>query len=50
MSSSSSLEREIDEYQNGSSRSEGSKESSVDSLSSSDSSDKHYSSGFLAFP
>ena len=44
MSSSSSLEREIDEYQDGSSGSEGS-EGSVDSSSCSDSSDEHYSSG-----
>ena len=50
MSSSSSLEREIDEYQDGSSRSEGSEESSVDSLSYSDSSNEHYSSGVPGIP
>ena len=41
MSSSSSLEREINEYQDVSSGSEG----SIDSSSCSDSSDEHYSSG-----
>ena len=46
MSSSSSIEREIDEYQDGSSWSEG----SVDSLSYSDSSDEHYSSGVPGIP
>ena len=46
MSSSSSLEREIDEYQDGSSESEG----TVDSSSCSDSSDEHYSSGVPSIP
>ena len=46
MSSSSSLEKEIDEYQDGSSRSKG----SVDSSSCSDSSDEHYSSGVPGIP
>ena len=45
MSSSSSLEREIDDYQDGS-ESEG----SVDSSSCSDSSDEHYSSGVPGIP
>ena len=47
MSSSSSIEREIDEYQDVSSGSEGSEDSvdSVDSSSCNDSSDEHYSSG-----
>ena len=49
MSSSSSIEREIDEYQDVSSGSEGS-EDSVDSSSCSDSSDKHYSSGVPGIP
>ena len=49
MSSSSSIEREIDEYQDVSSRSEGS-ENSVDSSSYSDSSDEHYSSGVPGIP
>ena len=44
MSSSSSLEREINEYQDGSFGSEGSEESGVDSSSCSDSSDEYYSS------
>ena len=44
MSSSNSIEREIDEYQDVSSGSEGS-EDSVDSSSCNDSSDEHYSSG-----
>ena len=44
MSSSSSIEREIDEYQDVSSGSEGS-EDSVDSSSCNNSSDKHYSFG-----
>ena len=44
MSSSSSIKREIDEYQDVSSRSEGS-EDSIDSSSCNDSSDEHYSSG-----
>jgi len=46
MSSTSSLEREIDDYQDGSSESEG----SVDSSSCSDSSDEHYSSGVPGIP
>ena len=45
MSSSSSLERGIDDYQDGS-ESEG----SVDSSSCSDSSDEHYLSGVLGIP
>ena len=47
MSSSSSIEREIDEYQDVSSGSEGSEDSvdSVDSSSCNDSFDEHYSSG-----
>ena len=49
MSSSSSIEREIDEYQDVSSGSEGS-EDSVDSSSCSNSSDDHYSSGVLGIP
>ena len=52
MSSSSSIEREIDEYQDVSSGSEGSEVSvdSVDSSSCSDSSDEHYSSGVPGIP
>ena len=50
MSSSSSLEKEIDEYQDGSSGSKGSEESSVDSSYCSDSSDEHYSSGVPGIP
>ncbi|XP_030969724.1 uncharacterized protein LOC115989999 [Quercus lobata] len=46
MPSSSSLEREIDDYQDGSSESDG----SVDSSSCSDSSDEHYSSGVPGIP
>ena len=46
MSSSSSLEREINEYQDVSSGSKG----SVDSSSCSDSSDEHYSSGVPGIP
>ena len=46
MSSSSSLEKEIDEYQDDSSRSEG----SVGSSSCSDSSDEHYSSEVPSIP
>ena len=46
MPSSSSLEREIDDYQDGSSKSDG----SVDSSSCSDSSDEHYSSGVPGIP
>ena len=52
-SSSSSLERAIDEYQDVSSGSKGSYESgegSTSSSSSNSSSDKHYSSGVLGFP
>ena len=49
MSSSSSIEREIDEYQDVSFGSEGS-EDGVDSSSCSDSSDKHYSSGVPGIP
>ena len=49
MSSSSSIEREIDEYQDISSRSEGS-EDNVDSSSCCDSSDEHYSSGVPGIP
>ena len=45
MSSSSSLEKEIDEYQDDSSRNE----SSEGSTSCNDSSDEHYSSGYLVF-
>ena len=49
MSLSSSIEREINEYQDVSSGSEGS-EDSVDSLSCNDSSDEHYSSGVPGIP
>ena len=49
MSSSSSIEKEIDEYQDVSSESEGS-EDSVDSSSCNDSSDEHYSSGVPGIP
>ena len=49
MSSSSSIEREIDEYQDVSSGSEGN-EDSVDSSSCNDSSDEHYSSGVPGIP
>ena len=49
-SSNSSLEREIDEYQDVSSRSEGSYESSESSTASSESSDEHYSSGVPGIP
>ena len=49
MSSSSSIEREIDEYQDVSSGSEGS-EDSVDSSSCNNSSDEHYSSGVPSIP
>ena len=45
-SSNSSLEKEIDEYQDVSSGSEGSYESSESSTTSSESSNEHYSSGF----
>ena len=50
MSSSSSLEKEIDEYQDDSSGSEGSDESSVGSSSCSDSSDEYYSSRVPGIP
>ena len=49
MSSFSSIEREIDEYQDVSSGSEGS-EDSVDSSSCNDSSDEHYSSRVPSIP
>ena len=49
-SSNSSLEREIDEYQDVSSRSEGSYESSESITASSESSNEHYSSGVLGIP
>ena len=49
-SSNSSLEKEIDEYQDVSSRSEGSYESSESSTASSESSDEHYSSGVPGIP
>ena len=49
MSSSSSIEMEIDEYQDVSSGSEGSV-NSVDSSSCSDSSDEHYSSTVPGIP
>ena len=47
MSSSSSVEKEIDEYQDDFSRSKGSDESSEGSTACSDSLDEHYSSGVL---
>ena len=52
MSSSSSIEREIDEYQDISSGSEGSEDNvdSVDSSSCNDSSNEHYSSGVPGIP
>ena len=50
MSSSSSLEKEIDEYQDDFSRSEGSDESSEGSTACSDSSDEHYSSRVPGIP
>ena len=50
MSSSSSLEKEIDEYQDDSSTSDGSDESSVGSSSCSDSLDEHYLSGVPDIP
>ena len=50
MSSSSSLEREIDEYQDAFSGSEGSCESSEGSTASSDSSNEHYLSGVPGIP
>ena len=52
MSLSSSIEREINEYQDVSSGSEGSEDSvnSVDSLSCNDSSNEHYSSGVPSIP
>ena len=49
-SSSSSLEKEIDEYQDVYSGSEGSYESSENSTASSNSSNEHYSSGVLGIP
>ena len=49
-SSNSSLEKEIDEYQDVSSGSEGSYESSESSTASSESSDEHYSSGVPGIP
>ena len=49
-SSSSSLEREIDEYQDVTSGSDGSYESSDSSTASSESSDEHYSSGVPSIP
>ena len=45
-SSSSSLEKEIDEYQDISSRSEGSYESSESSTASNESSNEHYSRNY----
>ena len=50
MSSSSSLKKEIDEYQDDTSGSESSGESSEGSTSCNDSSDKHYSSGVPGIP
>ena len=50
MSLSSSLEKEIDEYQDDYFGSEGSDESSEGSMSCSDSSDEHYSSGVPGIP
>ena len=49
-SSNSSLEKEIDEYQDVSFGSEGSYESSESSTASSESSDEHYSSGVPGIP
>ena len=49
-SSSSSLEKEIDEYQDVSSRNEDSYESSENSTASSKSSDEHYSSRAPSIP
>ena len=49
-SSNSSLEKEIDEYQDVSSGSEGSYESSESSTTSSESLDEHYSSGVPGIP
>ena len=49
-SSNSSLEKEIDEYQDVSSGSEGSYESSESSTASSESSDEHYSSRVPGIP
>ena len=49
-SSNSSLEKEIDKYQDVSSRSEGSYESSESSTTSSESLDKHYSSRVPGIP
>ena len=50
MSSSSGLEKEIDEYQEDTSRSESSGESSEGSTSCNDSSDEHYSSRVPSIP
>ena len=50
MSSSSSLKKEIDEYQDDYSGSESSGEGSEGSTSYSDSSDEHYSSGVPGIP
>ena len=49
-SSNSSLEREIDDYQDVTSGSDGSYESSDSSTASSESSDEHYSSGVPGIP
>ena len=49
-SSNSSLEKEIDEYQDVYSGSEGSYESSESSTASNESSDEHYSSGVPGIP
>ena len=49
-SSNSSLEREIEKYQDVSSRSEGSYESSDSSTASSEFSDEHYSYGVPGIP
>ena len=48
--SNSSLEKEIDKYQDVSSESEGNYESSESSTTSSVSSDEHYSFGVLGIP
>ena len=50
MSSSSSLKKEIDEYQDDTSGSESSGESSEGSMSCNDSSDEHYLSGVAGIP
>ena len=49
-SSNSSLEKEIDEHQDVSSRSKGRYDSSKSSIASSESSDEHYSSGVPGIP